>query len=33
MTTDTTNKLVKQRVIIDGKELRVIGVAKKKDQV
>ena len=28
MTTDTTNKLVKQRVIIDGKELRVIGVAK-----
>ena len=28
MTTDTKNKLVKQRVIIDGKELRVIGVAK-----
>ena len=28
MTTDTKNKLVKQKVIIDGKELRVIGIAK-----
>ena len=28
MTTDTKNKVVKQRVIIDGKELKVIGIAK-----
>ena len=28
MTTDTKNKLVKERVIIDGKELKVIGIAK-----
>ena len=28
MTTDTKNKVVKQRVTIDGKELRIIGIAK-----
>jgi glutamate N-acetyltransferase/amino-acid N-acetyltransferase len=28
MTTDTKNKIVRQRVIIDGKELKVIGISK-----